>query len=153
MVGLLLWIPYLAADAGAIGGAWASSALIEKGWGLDRSRKTLLLASAGLCVIGSNAWLAPGPYSALALVSLALLGHLSWSSNIQTVITEITPQPHVAVLYGITGAVGTGLGALTQPIVGRVVDTLGYSPGFAGCGVVFLLAAALLLAAGKIEKL
>jgi ACS family hexuronate transporter-like MFS transporter len=153
MVGSLLWIPYLAADFGAIGGAWASSHLIERGWGLDRSRKTLLLVSAALCVIGSNAYLASDAYTALALVSVALLGHLSWSSNIQTVITEITPQRHVAMLYGITGAVGTGMGALTQPVIGRVVDTLGYSPGFAGCGMLFLLASALLLAAGRIEKL
>jgi ACS family hexuronate transporter-like MFS transporter len=90
---------------------------------------------------------------ALALVSLALFGHLSWSSNIHTVITEIAPPRHVAVLYGITGAAGTLLGAVAQLVIGRIIDLWGYKPAFVWAGVMYLLAAILLLAAGTVERI
>ena len=153
MVGRLLWIPYVIAGLGALGGAWASSALIQRGFGLDRSRKSILLASAFLSVIGASACFAPGPYFAVALVSVALFGHLSWSSNIHTVITEITPGKHVAVLYGITGSAGTLLGAVSQPIIGAVVDRAGYEPAFVAAGLAYVVAATLVIAAGKIERI
>jgi ACS family hexuronate transporter-like MFS transporter len=152
-VGRFLWIPFFCAGVGALSGAWASSALIRRGLGLDRSRKTILFASLALCVVGASACFAPAAYLALALVSLALFGHQSFGSNIHTVITEITPPRHVSVLYGITGAAGTLLGAAAQLAIGRVIDLFGYKPAFVWAGGMALLAAILLLAAGTIERI
>jgi len=152
-VGRLLWIPYFSAGVGALAGAWASSALIRHGRGLDFSRKTILLASSSLCVVGASACFAPAAYLALALVSLALFGHMSWSSNIHTVITEIAPPRQVAVLYGITGAAGTLLGAATQLAIGPVIDLRGYKPAFVWAGGMQILAVLLLLAAGTVERI
>ena len=150
-VGRSLWIPYLAAGIGAVVGAWASSALIHRGWGLDRSRKAVLLPSAVLCALGATAGFVPSYPLALAIFSLALFGHQSWSSNLHTVISEITPPAHVAILYGITGAAGTLMGALAQLVIGPVVDTVGYDWVFVGAGLMYAAAGALLLAAGRIE--
>ncbi|MEK7407739.1 MAG: MFS transporter [Acidobacteriota bacterium] len=152
-VGQFLWIPYFGAGVGALAGAWASSALIRRGLPLDRSRKSVLLVSALLSTTGAAACFVPGPALAVALVSLALFAHQSWSSNIHTAITEITPPKHVAVLYGITGAAGTGMGALAQLVIGPVVDSYGYQPVFLWAGLAYVLAAALLLAAGRIEPI
>jgi len=152
-VGRFLWIPFFCAGVGALTGAWASSALIRRGLGLDRSRKTILFASLSLCVVGASACFAPAAYLALALVSLALFGHQSYGSNIHTVITEITPPRHVAVLYGITGAAGTLLGAAAQLAIGRVIDLFGYKPAFVWAGGMAVLAAIFLLAAGTIERI
>ena len=152
-VGRFLWIPFFCAGVGALTGAWASSALIRRGLGLDRSRKTILFASLSLCVVGASACFAPTAYLALALVSLALFGHQSYGSNIHTVITEITPPRHVAVLYGITGAAGTLLGAAAQLAIGPVIDLFGYKPAFVWAGGMAVLAAIFLLAAGTIERI
>ena len=152
-VGRFLWIPFFCAGVGALTGAWASSALIRRGLGLDRSRKTILFASLSLCVVGASACFAPAASLALALVSLALFGHQSYGSNIHTVITEITPPRHVAVLYGITGAAGTLLGAAAQLAIGRVIDLFGYKPAFVWAGGMAVLAAIFLLAAGTIERI
>ncbi|MBI2479963.1 MAG: MFS transporter, partial [Planctomycetia bacterium] len=130
MVGQWLWIPYLAADIGALGGAWASSRLIQLGCSVDVSRKAILIPSALLGLLGALAHFVNAPGLAIALISIALFGHLSWASNIHTVISEITPPRHLALLYGISGAAGTGVGALTQPMIGVVVDFGGYAPAF-----------------------
>jgi ACS family hexuronate transporter-like MFS transporter len=152
-VGKLLWIPFLCADLGALGGAWLSSTFVQRGMGLDKGRKLALLLSAICPIVGAAAYLAPTHSLALALVSVALFGHFSWSSNMQTVITEIMPHKHVATLYGLTGAVGTLMAAVTQPLVGRAVDVAGYGPAFLGTAVAYLLALVMLFSAGRIEQI
>jgi ACS family hexuronate transporter-like MFS transporter len=152
-VGKRLWIPYLSADVGALVGAWVSSALIARGLGVDRSRKITLIASASLAAMGSYAYYAGSASLALGIVSLGLFGHLSCATNLHTAISEVAPPRFVALLYGITGASGTLLGAITQPLIGRTVDWVGYEPIFQSVGVLYITAAGLLLAAGKIERI
>jgi MFS transporter, ACS family, hexuronate transporter len=150
-VGQILWIPYLAAGLGALAGAWLSSALIHRGYSVDRGRKIVMLPSALLAAMGAGVYFAPGQMLPMAVMSVALFGHQAWSSNIHTAISEISPPTHVAVLYGITGAAGTLMGALTQMVIGPVVDTMGYRSVFVGAGLAYVLAAFLIFAAGKIE--
>jgi len=58
---MLLWIPYLATDIGSLSGAWISSALIRRGWSIDRSRKLVLLVSASMGVTAALAYFVPAP--------------------------------------------------------------------------------------------
>jgi ACS family hexuronate transporter-like MFS transporter len=152
-VGKLLWIPYFCSFLGAFAGAAASSALIRKGWGVSRSRKTVLLAAAFLAAFSASAGFVPLTILALALVSLALFAHQTWSTNIHTAITEISPPKHVAILYGISGAGGTFVGAGAQLVIGRLIDLHGYKPAFVGAGGMYILAAALLVSAGMLEPI
>jgi ACS family hexuronate transporter-like MFS transporter len=152
-VGKLLWIPYFCSFLGAFAGAAASSALIRKGWSVSRSRKTVLLAAAFLAAFGASAGFASRSTLALALVSLALFSHQTWSTNIHTTITEISPPKHVAILYGISGAGGTLVGAGAQLVIGRLIDLHGYKPAFVGAGGMYILAAALLVSAGMLEPI
>jgi len=152
-VGRLLWVPYFCSFIGALAGAAASSALIRRGLGLHRSRKTILLASASLCAFSASAGFAPATNLALALVSLALFAHQSWSTNIHTVITEISPPKHVAILYGMTGAAGTFIGAASQLVIGPLIDLHGYKPAFVWVGGMYVLAAGLLVSAGVLEPI
>ncbi len=152
-VGKLLWIPYFCSFLGAFAGAAASGALIRKGWGVSRSRKTVLLAAAFLAAVSASAGFASHTTLALALVSLALFCHQTWSTNIHTAITEISPPKHVAILYGISGAGGTFVGAGAQLVIGRLIDLHGYKPAFVGAGGMYILAAALLASAGMLEPI
>lgn len=152
-VGGLLWIPYFCGGVGSVGGAWLSSTLIARGWSLDRGRKAVLYAALLLAAFGGSAFWMANPMAALGVISLALLGHQAFASNIHTVITEISPPRHVAVLYGITGAAGTLLGALSQPVIGRIVDLQGYGAVFATAGLLYVAGAGLLAAMGRIEPI
>jgi len=153
MVGKYLWMPYLAACGGALGGAWVASGLMRRGMPMDRARKTVLLASAAGSAAGALAFL-PGAAAAVMLVCLALFAHTSYATNIHTVITDISPPAHTAVLYGISGATGTVMGALSQPVIGWIVDVRGYTPAFLAAGSCYVLAAVLLLVGvGRIERI
>jgi ACS family hexuronate transporter-like MFS transporter len=152
-VGTLLWIPFFCAGLGALGGGWLSGALMQRGLGMDRSRKIALFLSAACPILGAGAFLAPTAIFALVLVSLALFGHFAWAANIQTVVTEIMPPRHVATLYGVTGAAGTLMAVLTQPLVGYTVDFVGYGPAFVGTAVIYLLALGMLHGAGTINHI
>ncbi len=68
-------------------------------------------------------------------------------------ITEISPRQQVAVLYIMTGAAGTLLGAISQPPIGRAVDRIGYEPAFGASAIIMVLSMALLNGAGKIERI
>ena len=152
-VGRILWVPYFCAFIGAFAGAAASSALLRRGWGLHRSRKTALLVFAFLAACGASAGFAPGLKLALALCSLALFAHECWSTNIHTVVTEISPPKHVALLYGMTGAAGTFVGAGAQLAIGPLIDVYGYKPAFVWAGGLYVLAAVLLISAGVLEPI
>jgi hypothetical protein len=84
-VGRLLWIPYMAADAGALGGAWVSSGFIKRGRPGDRARKAVLLGGALLAMGGAAACKTRAAWLALAIISVALLGHEAWSTNMHLV--------------------------------------------------------------------
>jgi ACS family hexuronate transporter-like MFS transporter len=90
---------------------------------------------------------------AIAIVGAVLFGQLAWTSNVHTTITEIAPKEHVAVLYGITGAAGNGLGALVQPLIGWVVDSYGYNPAFLCAGLTYVVAIIFVAAMGRIEPI
>ena len=152
-VGRFLWIPYLAAGLGSVGGAWLSSMWIHRGWSADRARKSVLVPSAVLSSLGAFSYFAADHAAAIGIVAVALFGHQAWSSNLHTAISEISPPAHVAVLYGLTGAAGTLMGAAAQLLVGPVVDAAGYRPVFIGAGLIYIAAALLLMSAGKIEEI
>jgi ACS family hexuronate transporter-like MFS transporter len=153
MVGRWLWLPYLGADLGALVGGWLAALLIQRGLGTSRGRKLVLVPSAMLATLGSLVYFVDNRFLAIGLLSVALFGHLSWATNVHTAVSEISPRRHQAVLYGITGAAGTLAGALTQPLIGYVVDVAGYAPAFVCAGTTYLLALAALIAAGRIEPL
>ncbi len=152
-VGRILWVAYFCAFLGPFAGAAASSALIRRGWGLYRSPKTVMLVFAFLCACSAAAGFAPNTSLAMGLVSLALLSHQAMSTNLHTVITEISPPKHVAILYGMTGAAGTFIGAASQLVLGPIIDLHGYKPAFAWVAGMYVLAAGLLVGAGALEPI
>jgi ACS family hexuronate transporter-like MFS transporter len=146
-------MPYLGADLGVLAGGWLAAVLIQRGLSTSAGRKLVLIPSAMLGALGSLACFVGSPFLAIGLLTAALFGHFSWAANVHTAISEISPRRHQAVLYGITGAAGTLAGALTQPLIGYVVDLAGYDPAFVWVGAAYLAAIAFLVAAGRIEPL
>jgi ACS family hexuronate transporter-like MFS transporter len=140
-VGLPVMVVYISADIGSIGGGWLSSAMLNRGWELNRARKTAMLICA-LAVVPvlyapycKNLWLV------VALISLAASAHQGWSANLFTLTSDMFPRRAVGSVVGIGGTMGAIGGVLLQLAAGYIVEwTHSYLPMFIIAGTMYLLA-------------
>jgi ACS family hexuronate transporter-like MFS transporter len=132
---------YLIADVGSIAGGWLSSALLKRGWTVNRARKTAMLAS-GLCALPIA--LAPTVSSEMAaviIVGIAAAAHQGWSCNVYTLVSDMFPRQAVGSVIGFMGMCGAIGGMLVAKITGYVLETTG------SYAVIFLIAASAYLIA------
>lgn len=141
-VALPLIVIYLVADVGSVGGGWLSSALIKRGWSVNRARKAALLAMALLIVPTMFASWVTSLWLAVALVSVAAAAHQGWSANLFTLTSDMFPRGAVASVVGIGGFAGAVGGIIFQRATGRILDATGndYVPIFIVCGLAYVAA-------------
>jgi ACS family hexuronate transporter-like MFS transporter len=139
--GIPLAIIYIIADVGSIGGGWISSALIKRGWSINKSRKTAMLICALAVVpiifasITSNLWIA------VVLIGIAAAAHQGWSANIFTLASDMFPKQAVGSVVGIGGMAGAIGGMFIAKLVGYILDSTGsYVPIFAIAASAYLIA-------------
>jgi len=135
-------VVYLIADAGSVGGGWISSALIKRGWTVNRARKTTMLAMALLIVPTTLAGRAPTMWTAVLIVAVAAAAHQAWSANVYTLASDMFPKFAVGSVVGIGAFGGAMGGVLFQRITGRVLQANGsdYTPIFVVCGLAYVTA-------------
>ncbi len=139
-------VVYLIADAGSVGGGWISSALIKRGWSVNRARKTTMLAMALLIVPTTLAGRAPSMWTAVLIVAVAAAAHQAWSANVYTLASDMFPKFAVGSIVGIGAFAGAMGGVLFQRITGRVLQANGsdYTPIFVVCGLAYVMAWAII---------
>jgi MFS transporter, ACS family, hexuronate transporter len=133
-------VVYLIADVGSIGGGWMSSALINRGWSVNRARKTTMLAMAVLIVPTAFATRAPSMWAAVLMVAVAAAAHQAWSANVYTLASDMFPKSAVGSVVGIGAFAGAMSGVLFQRVTGRVLQANGsdYTPIFIVCGLAYV---------------
>lgn len=151
--GIPLAIIYIIADVGSVGGGYISSALIKRGWSINKSRKTAMLICALAVVpivfasITSNLWIA------VVLIGIAAAAHQGWSANIFTISSDMFPKQAVGSVVGIGGMMGAVGGMIISPLVGYILDRTGsYVPIFIIAASAYLIALLIIhLLAPKLE--
>jgi MFS transporter, ACS family, hexuronate transporter len=135
-------VVYLIADVGSVGGGWISSALIKRGWSVNRARKTTMLAMALLIVPTTLASRAPTMWAAVLIVAVAAAAHQAWSANVYTLASDMFPKSVVGSVVGIGAFAGAMGGVLFQRVTGRVLQANGsdYAPIFIVCGLAYVTA-------------
>jgi MFS transporter, ACS family, hexuronate transporter len=139
------WIPFLAADLGGLLAGWISSRLIQAGWTLNNSRKTVLAGSALLLPAGTLAYFVSSIPSSILLLSLATFGIMAYGTILLTIPVDIFPHNRIALVMGIVGCSGSLSGACFQYVVGRLVDQSSYLPVFLMAGLFHPIAAFLVI--------
>jgi len=141
-VALPLITVYVIADAGSIGGGWLSSALLKRGWTVNRARKTAMLLMALAIVPTALAPYASSMWTAVLIISLAAAAHQGWSANVYTLASDMFPPSAVASVSGIGGFAGAIGGLTFQFLTGRILDATGgnYASIFAVCGFAYVTA-------------
>jgi ACS family hexuronate transporter-like MFS transporter len=133
---------YVVADFGSVGGGWVSSALIKRGWSVNRGRKTAMLIAALLIVPTMFAPHANSLWLAVGIVSIAAAAHQWWSANLFTTASDMFPRRAVASVVGIGGFAGAMGGVLFQRATGRILEATNnnYSIIFMVCGLAYVTA-------------
>src|SRR5205814_6868054 len=135
-------VVYLIADVGSVGGGWLSSALIKRGWSVNRASKRTRLGMARLIVPSTLASRAPSMWAAVLIVAVAAAAHQAWSANVYTLASDMFPKFAVGSVVGIGAFGGAMGGVLFQRITGRVLQANGsdYAPIFVVCGLAYVSA-------------
>jgi ACS family hexuronate transporter-like MFS transporter len=138
---LPLFVIYSGASVGSIAGGWLSSWLLQRGWSVNASRKTAMLACAiavtpiVFAARTNNAWVAIG------LVALAAGAHQGWSANIYTLASDMFPRAAVGSVVGFGTLMGTIAGMFIAEMVGYILQRTGsYVPVFILAGTAYLVA-------------
>jgi ACS family hexuronate transporter-like MFS transporter len=130
-IGLPLVVIYLAADGGSIFGGWLSSAMIKRGWSVNRARKLAILACALMVTPMVFASGASETWVAVAVLSLATAGHQGWAANMFASISDMYPRHAVSSAVGIAGFGGSAGGMVIASATGFILQATGsYMPMF-----------------------
>jgi ACS family hexuronate transporter-like MFS transporter len=153
-IGLFAWLPYVAADAGSLGGGWISGYLIGRGMSVNRARKTVIVAGMLMMSVGVFAASATTAGAALALIAVVLFGFQAWINNVQTLPSDYFPERAVGSVTGL-GGTGAGIGAiLFTQTTGFVVDRFhSYTPILVAAGLLPIVGTlALFVLGGPIRR-
>jgi ACS family hexuronate transporter-like MFS transporter len=140
-----LVVIYVVSDLGSIFGGWLSSRLIQRGWTINRARKTTMLLCAVAVTPIFFAQYVDSLWGAVAIISLATAAHQAWSANIYTLPSDMFPRKAVGSVIGIGGTAGAIGGMAFSLYIGQVLERLGtYSLIFYVAGSVYLIALAII---------
>ena len=151
-IGMVGWIPFLAADLGGIGSAAWSDRLVRQGKAPLRARKIMLTTAAMLapvCILTPHL---PHPAATLAIFSVVGAVCLSWLFSLSVVIAETFPQGNVGSVLGIAGGFGAAGAILFNYFVGQVIGTIGAGQMFAVMAMLHPTAALVLWTMVRPEK-
>ena len=129
---MLSAVPFLAADAGNLGGGAASRWLARRGLGATRGRAAVMAGCVLLIAPGAAVGSVRNDVLVLALLAVMALGTAAFMANYFAFCQEVDPR-RTGLVVGILGALGNLFAAGFAPIVGWVKDTTG------GFGPVFLV--------------
>lgn len=137
-----LTVVYLIADVGSVGGGYMSSALIKRGWTVNKSRKTAMFLFAAVMPLVAIAHFTSSVWTAVIMIGIAAGAHQGWSANLFTLTADLFPKKAVGSVVGIGSCAGA-LGGIMLPLyIGKVLDANPsyYLPMFIIAGVTYVLA-------------
>jgi ACS family hexuronate transporter-like MFS transporter len=163
--GIVLAVPFLAADAGNLAGGAAVRGLVRRGRSATSARKLVLVGCMALiaCAIGVGLVVATSPRTAapsgaaepsgvaevlravgsavrddaavVVLLSLTVFGTAAYMVNYFAFGQDVAPE-HTGLVIGYLGGLGNLFAAGFMPVAGWISDRYGFAPNF---GIVGLL--------------
>lgn len=103
-IGLFGWVPYVGAGIGALLGGWLCGRLLQRGWSVNRARKSVI--GFGLAVMFPALLFsatADTPLMAVLSIAVILFGFQAAVTNIQTLPSDFFSGRTVGSLAGISG--------------------------------------------------
>ncbi len=118
-------LPFVFADVGALAGGWAGKIVIQRGMSVDASRKAMIWAGALLVPLALPAVYVDSGLMAVICMGLGIFAIQFKQSSLFAVPGDIFPGDRVATVWGMSGAAGSVAAALSQPLIGMIIDRTG----------------------------
>ncbi|MFC2084539.1 MFS transporter [Bacteroidota bacterium] len=152
-IGLFAWVPYVGAAVGSLVGGWYSGHYIQKGWSVNKARKSAIVIG-GVFMLPSLILtaFASTPLAAILLIAVILFGFQFSIGNIQTLPSDFFSGKSVGSLAGM-GGTSAVFGVLIMIWLVPVLSKVSYLPVFLmGAVLVPLALASVYIFSGKIKK-
>jgi MFS transporter, ACS family, hexuronate transporter len=117
-------IPFLAADAGNLGGGWLSRRFAARGRTAVAARRLVMSLCTLLILAGISVSMAPNVTIAVLLLSIMAAGTAAFMANYFAFTQEVSSR-HTGLVVGYLGGIGNLFVAGIQPVVGLVKDRTG----------------------------
>src|SRR4029079_2054547 len=144
-IALFAWMPFLAADLGAMAGGVVSLWLQKRaGLSLINARRGAFTVGAVLMMGMAFVGVVDNPYAAIALLCLGGFAHQTLSVTVITMASDLFKRNEVATVAGMAGTCGNGGVLVFSLIIGALVSAIGYTPFFICLGVLDLFGALIL---------
>jgi MFS transporter, ACS family, hexuronate transporter len=138
-----LALAFLGSGGGALLAGWVSTRLLEKGWSVNRVRKTVMLVSALIVTPLPLVLQLDSFWPVAIMMGVVMAGHQGFSLSIFSTITDVVPRAKVGRVTAFGAFMGNMGGAAIAKITGLVlVAGIGYTPLFIFAAVSYLLALA-----------
>ncbi|MEM8814664.1 MAG: MFS transporter [Pseudomonadota bacterium] len=144
-IALFAWLPWVAADLGALAGGALSSHLIERGKTLNYARKAVIWLGALLVLVTIPAVKTESGMLALGLICFGMFAIQIKGAVFFTLPADLFPAAKVATVWGVFGAVGSLGAAILGAVAGIVIESAGYQPVFFMIAFLHIVSAALLM--------
>ena len=118
-------LPFVFADVGALAGGWAGQRLIRRGLSVDASRKAMIWAGALLVPLALPAVYVDSGLLAVICMGLGIFAIQFKQSSLFAVPGDVFPAERVATVWGMSGAAGSVAAAISQPLIGMIIDRTG----------------------------
>lgn len=151
-VGMVGWIPFLAADLGGIATAAWSDRLVRRGTAPLAARKRMLITVAAFAPICALTPHLPHVAFTLAIFSIVAAVCLSWLFSLSVVIAETFPTRNVASVLGIAGGCGAAGAVVFNTFIGDMLSRYGAGRVFAVMALLHPLAALVLWTMTRRER-
>ncbi|HEX8389266.1 MAG TPA: MFS transporter [Sphingomonas sp.] len=136
-----LALAFLGSGGGAFVAGWISSRLIERGWPVERVRRTVMLTSACLVLPVPLVLMLDSFWPVAVAMGLVLAGHQGFSLSLFSIITDVVPRAKVGRVTAF-GAFAGNIGGMAIVYVTGLVLTagIGYFPLFVFAAASYFLA-------------
>lgn len=139
-IGALFWIPFLALGISNILGGWISDRLMNgMGLSINRSRKTIMGIAAAMTLVAPLIAYVSSVGTAITLMCVIMFAHGFWITNYITSISDMFGSHATSTVVGLSGTAGALSALLVNPLIGQVVEQVGYTPLWIATGMLYPL--------------
>ena len=126
----LMWLIFLAADIGFLGGGWFSDLLVRRGREAPSARFRIMAAAAILMPIAPLVSSSGGLAVSLATSMVLVLAHTAWLTNHNALVMDVVPSGLFGTAYGLISA-GSAIGGIgMNQLVVWTTQHYSYTPCF-----------------------